>query len=170
MFMSLTNFKNILIQSPDITLISLNENYNGEILKNNYGNVRDFFIPFETEIEVSKWVKSNLDLMESGDKIELVLLNKENEFIGMLSIRDIKSEPIFGLWIKPEAQNKGYAKKSMSLFIDWLFKNTDIQKLVYTADVDNKASNALAKSLNMIYTQSFVDTDGVEVSEYFLTA
>jgi RimJ/RimL family protein N-acetyltransferase len=168
--MPLTNFKNMLIESPDFKLISLNEDYSSDILKNNYGNVRDFFIPFESKTEVNDWVKGNLDLMESGDKIELVLLNKENEFIGMLSIRDIKAEPTFGLWIKPEAQNKGYAKKGMKLFIDWLFKNTEIQKLVYTADIKNNASNALAKSLEMKHTRDFIDVDDEEVSEYVLDA
>ncbi|MEM1312837.1 MAG: GNAT family N-acetyltransferase [Patescibacteria group bacterium] len=165
-----TKFTNIAIRSDDVKLVSLNKKYSQDVLENNYGNVRDFFIPFNSITEVNSWIEDNLNLMENGDKIELVLLNKMSSFTGMLSIRNIKTDPVFGLWIKPEAQNKGYAKKGMSLFINWLFNNTSMQKLVYSADVNNVASNSLAKSLGMSYTRNFTNSKGSKLNEYILIA
>lgn len=160
------NYRNLEIKTDEITLTALTEDFSGRILAENSGNVRDFFIPFENKQQVQTWVKTNLELMENGSKIELAILNSSQEFVGMISIRDLKTDPIFGLWISPKMQNQGYAKKSMKVFLKWLFENTNLIKLRYTADIKNSASIALAKSLNGKYLRDFIDEDAVECSEF----
>ena len=103
--------------------------------------------------------------MENQNKIELVIL-KDSVFVGMISVRNLKSEPIFGLWIKPEFQKQGIAKKSMKMLKDWIFKNTELTKIYYTADIKNIASINLAKSLNAEYTKDFIDEDQVLCSQF----
>lgn len=160
------NYTNLKIRSDEIILVALNTDYADEILKANTGNVRNYFITFETRKHVVEWIESDVELMERGQKIELVMLNGENDFLGLLSIRDISTKPMFGLWVTPSMQNKGYAKKGMELFVSWLFKYTNLNKLIYTVATKNTASVALAKSLNGKHIRDFMDEDGEDSGEF----
>ena len=71
-------------------------------------------------------------------------------FVGLLSLRNLKSAtPEFGLWITESHQHKGFAKEAMPALIDWAWKHTAAEALVYETEKENIASIALAESLNM---------------------
>ncbi len=159
------NYKNLEINQDNFSLKSINLNYIKDILNSIHGSVKEYFIDFKNEEEVERWIDENIDLMEKQDKVELVIL-REDQFVGMISVRNLKSEPIFGLWIKPEFQKQGVAKKSMKMLKDWMFNNTELNKIYYTAETKNLASINLAKSLNATYTRDFIDEDGAESSEF----
>ncbi len=146
-----------------IQLIKLTKNYSQAILDNNKGNVLDFFIPFKNIHEVEIWVDVNIKKAGSGEKQEFVIIDEiSEEFLGMIAIDDLKSENgVVRLWIKPEAQRKGNARKALLELIR-LYPG---KKLFYTADINNFASNKLALSCGFKFVKEYVD-DGEVVNEY----
>lgn len=159
------NLTILKIKLDNLILKSISHEFIQDILVSNYGSVKEYFIDFKSGKEVENWVDENIILMENQDKIELVIL-KKNQFVGMISIRNLKTDPIFGLWIKLEFQKQGIAKKSMEILKSWIFNNTELTKLYYTAETKNTASINLAKSLNAKYTKDFIDEDGAQTSQF----
>jgi predicted acetyltransferase len=148
-----------------IQLIKLTKNYSRAILDNNKGNVLDFFIPFKNIHEVEIWVDENIKKAESGEKQEFVITDEiSEEFLGMIAIDDLKSENgVVRLWIKPESQQKGNAKKALLDLIS-LYPN---KKLTYSADKVNTGSNKLAISCGFKFVREFED-EGEILNEYTL--
>jgi RimJ/RimL family protein N-acetyltransferase len=169
--MSQQNYINLIIQNDIIKLIPVGYFHIQDIFENNLGNVREFFIPFESETEIKTWINEQRNKMVSGEKIELVIISKSNdEFIGMVSLdnllNDKKIEP--RLWIAPKYQNKGYGKQSLELLINWYKSQPDSREIHYITDKHNNISQKLAISLGFVFEKEYVDEYGGEVCEFVL--
>lgn len=165
------NYLNLSIESENIKLTPIDLSNILDILRGNTGNVKEFFIPFESEIEVEKWINEQQEKMKIGEKIELSIIDiHSNEFIGMVSldnlIEDKKVEP--RIWIIPKYQNKGYGKKSLKLLIDWYKSQPKSQIIYYIADSHNEVSKKLALSLGFVFNKEYTDEYGDVVVEYIL--
>lgn len=136
------------LEKGNIQIFPLDCSYVDDIYRENEGNVRKYFIPFQTGQEVENWVSEMIDLMKKGEKLETVVLSREYEFLGMIALDNLKSETTeVRLWIKEEAQGKGVGKKSLSLLLDWYKNKFPRREVVYKADADNEASIQLAESV-----------------------
>jgi RimJ/RimL family protein N-acetyltransferase len=107
----------------------------------------------------------------SGEKIEYAVYNSEKIFVGLISLRDLKTPtPEFGLWIQPDYQGQGYGTQSIAWLIDWARTHTEATSLIYDAASDNAASDnaasvALARRAGLIF-QGEYDDSGVMYSRF----
>lgn len=150
----------------NIQLKPLSHQWIDDILKENKGNIAEYFIPFKDKSEVEKWVDENIDTMQKGVKVEMIILDQDNQFHGMVSLRGLDTDtPEVGLWIKQESQNKGIAKRAMQILFDELSKKLNSKSVVYDADKNNVGSNKLALALDFKFQKEFVD-NGVVLNRY----
>ncbi len=157
------------LENENIRLVLLSEKYAKDILKNNDGNVRDYFISFENIFEVKQWIKETNQKVLSGDKLETIVLSSSNEFLGMVAFDNLNHEIAeIRLWLKPSIQRMGVGKQSVNLFMNWFKQNYPDKKVRYTAEIANVASVNLAKSLGLKLNKEFIDLDGTDSVEYLL--
>lgn len=162
------NYLNLKISNENIKLIPIDLSNTQNILTHNTGNVRDFFIPFNSSAKVKEWISEQREKMKIGEKIELVIIeNVTNSFIGMVSLDNLTSDKVEPrIWISEKYQNQGYGKQSLNLLIQW-YKITENPKLIqYIADSHNESSKKLALSIGLKYSREFIDKDGDMVVEY----
>ena len=150
------------ISTQRLALKKLDKSYSKNILEENKSNVANYFIPFANINEVNQWIEENITMYEQGEKIEMVVLGTQNrEFLGMISIRNLKTQPEFGLWIKESGQGKGYAKESAKALLDWCIATYPNKTVRYEAEKSNTASVNLTKALNLKFVTEFIDdSDG----------
>lgn len=161
------------LENQDLKLKLVTQEYARDIFEANTGNVRDYFIAFESIAEVEDWIEENEQKIASKDKLETVIISqkKENfdEFLGMVALDELKTEVVqIRIWLKPDAQGKGVAKQATQLLLDWYKTNHKGKQFRYYASVSNISSVNLAKSLGFRFGSYFVDEDGQECVEYFL--
>lgn len=163
------NYSELTIENVNLKLTPIDVSNISDIIEHNTGNVREFFIPFESKEEVNKWIIEQQEKMKIGEKIELVIVDKKSsEFIGMVSLDNLlnntKIEP--RLWIAPRYQNKGYGKQSLKLLIDW-YKSENTNKTIhYIADINNRISQKLALSLGFVFQRQYIDEYGDDLIEF----
>ena len=157
------------LQNDTVKLVLLENKYAQEILSNNQGNVRDYFIPFSNIEEVNDWIQSTNDKIESNDKLETVVLSQADEFLGMVAFDSLNEEIAeIRLWLKPAAQGKGIGKQSTTLLLDWFKSQYPAKQVKYIAEVANTPSVNLAKKLGLKLHKQFIDEDGTDSVEYLL--
>jgi RimJ/RimL family protein N-acetyltransferase len=157
------------LQNDTIKLVLLDKKYAQEILNNNIGNVRDYFIPFENLAEVNNWIEETADKIKSGDKLETVVLSNTNEFLGMVAFDNLNDKIAeIRLWLKPEIQGKGIGKASVNLLLEWFKSEYPKKQVKYNAEIGNIPSVKLAKSLGLKFNKEFVDEDGTDSVKYLL--
>ena len=163
------NYLNLNIEDRELILSPINKTFTEDILENNIGNVREFFIPFNSLQEVNWWVDAQIQKMEIGEKIELAVIERKNsQFVGMVSLDNLnsntKTEP--RIWIIPDKQNQEFGKKSLSMLISWYKSQPTPKKLHYIADLHNTSSQKLALSLGFSLLEQYKDENGDELVEY----
>ena len=126
------------------------------ILKANTGNVRDYFIPFNTPEAVQAWIQENLEKMERGEKLELVCVGTEDgQPVGMVavdSLQDLK-KIVPRLWISEAHQGQGFASEALSGLLAAIKGRPEHKEktVVYEVDTDNEVSIKLAQKLGFTY-------------------
>ena len=159
----------IQLQTARIKLVPLNADFALDILESNRGNVRDYFIPFDNLDNVKNWITDTQIKIDSGDKIETVVLAQDNEFLGMVALDNLNSDTAeIRLWLKLEAQGQDYGKESVNLLLDWYKQEYSNKQIIYVAEVNNIASVNLAKSLGLKLSREFIDEDGTLSVEFCL--
>lgn len=84
--------------------------------------------------------------MERGDMLELVILTPRGEFLGSMEAFGLKEEaPEVGLWLKRDAQGKGYGHEALKALLDYLNGTGHYKHYIYEADVRNLPSIRLAE-------------------------
>jgi RimJ/RimL family protein N-acetyltransferase len=165
------NYLKLFIENENIQLSTIDISNTLDILKNNTGNVREFFIAFESQKEVESWILEQRQKMEIGKKIELSIFDKQTgNFVGMVSLDNLtdKDQVEPRIWISPEYQNKGYGKQSLQLLINWYKSQPTATTINYVADSHNEASKRLALSLGFEFQKQYIDEDGDNVTKFVL--
>lgn len=156
------------IYTPRTTLIPLSESDNQFIYDSNKGNVKKYFIDFKSIDEVDKWIQENIQKMENGEKLEMVIVDNETQNkVGMVALDSLQSSTLVPrLWIADQFQRQGYASECLDLFINEIQKmyKQDGKKIVYEVDCDNYPSIKLAEKLGF----QLVRTEEDEIGEYFV--
>lgn len=108
------------LETPRLFIKLLDPIYKPDILNSNKGNVKDYFLDFESIREVEDWINENIKLIKEGKKLENVVIDKDNKaFVGMVAIDNLDTnEPEIRLWIKSDKQGQGYATEAVKALMD----------------------------------------------------
>ena len=68
----------------------------------------------------------------------------------------------------PEFWGKGYAKESVTAVINWIFKNTEIDKITAMAMPENKRSREFMQKIGLKYVDDWALKNGVMASHYII--
>lgn len=97
--------------------------------------------PFLNQEEASQLVSEFVSEMEQGNMLELVILSKEEEFLGSMEVFGLKEENSeVGLWLKKDAHGCGYGYEALQGLLSYLKETTKRQTYIYEVDVRNEAS------------------------------
>jgi RimJ/RimL family protein N-acetyltransferase len=155
------------LYNDQIKLVLLDPKYAQEIYNNNTGNIRDYFIPFDSIDEVNDWIAETEIKILNGDKLETIVFSKSGEFLGMIALDNLNDEIAeIRLWLKPEVQGKGIGKSGTDLLLNWYKVEFPSKQIRYSAEVKNIPSINLAKSLGFKFSKQFTDEEGCEIVEY----
>lgn len=131
--------------------------FTGEYLKCYYEEFTESIVKFQypdafKSIEdAKKLVLTFVEDMKQGKMLELVILSKENEFLGSLEVFGLnEGKPELGLWIKENEQGKGYGKEALGAIIDYLNSTGKYTSYIYEVDKRNIESIRLVKKFNGI--------------------
>lgn len=107
--------------------------------------------------EVKEYLSKMIAEQTKGNLIYFVTEKiRTEEFLGCLWLSNLKSGyPGIGIWVKEEAQGKGYAKEAVFLIKKWAKKNTLAHSIRYSCQENNKISRKLAKQSGGIYVASY---------------
>lgn len=113
---------------------------------------------------------------EKGTALVLVIRDiVTQEFLGSCALNDINEESVeIGLWLKQEAQGKGYGTEVVNTLIDICNKDLTTSYVIYSVELDNTKSIAIAKSLGFLQGKEFIIEPSVfknrmrEMKQYLL--
>ena len=81
------------------------------------------------------------------------------DLVGLISIRAIDTEPVFGVWIGRPYWRRGYAAEAMRAVCSWAFERYGLPRIYSGAVFDNTASLRLHTRLGFVVTgRSTVDS------------
>ena len=102
------------------------------------------------------------------EKLYYVIKLKNNQIIGGFDIYMCDNDLEIGLFIDKEHAGKGYGTEAVNLIIK-LFENySQIERIKWTCDVKNIASEKIAKKCNFIYTELKYISPGVTDKIFYL--
>lgn len=110
--------------------------------------------------ETAEFIANSIMDFEKCKNLTFVVLDKKSqEFLGLCSLHNTDSATIsFGLWLKKEAQKKGYGLEIVKTLKKYALKNFNFKQLIYRFEEDNLASQNLAKKLNGTEFQRYTET------------
>lgn len=98
----------------------------------------------------------NPDFGKRGEWIGLAIISKDTEkLIGDCALKIEGDRTEIGCNISPEYQNRGFAKETLELLIDYSFKITGVNEVYGITDSENTASVRLMESVGMVRTPAF---------------
>lgn len=116
--------------------------------------------------EAEKTLDYFLASMAKGEMLELMILTKDKEFLGSLEVFGWKEAKVeMGLWLKKEAQGKGYGKEAMQAMLSFIKKQHRFTSISFEVDVRNQASQALVHTLPVQEkeTKKYITESGKEL-------
>ncbi len=110
-----------------------------------------YWIPFPKSQEAAR--KDTLDASQQkakGDAIDLVIENREGEFVGVINPHDCDARNgtfKYGLAVRREHQRQGYASEAIQLVLRYFFEELRYQKVTVEIYDFNEASIKLHEKL-----------------------
>ncbi|WP_267739816.1 GNAT family N-acetyltransferase [Myroides injenensis] len=119
--------------------------------------------------------RSRLEV-EKGTALVLVVRDiQTHEFLGSCALNDINCESVeIGLWLKKQAQGKGYGTEIVNTLIDICKTELFTRYIIYSVEKDNLKSIAVANNLNFTEGKEFIIEPSVfknrmrEMKQYLL--
>mgnify|MGYP003401004430 CR=1 FL=1 len=152
------------IETPRLTIIQTSDHYLNDYYREFTPEITKYQYPEPfSSLQQAKLAQERfLDLMAQGKFLELVITDKEDNFLGSLQVFDLSSDhPEIGIWLKDSAHNKGYGYEALSSLLDYLNQTYFKESYTYEADLRNTASLRLVRrfkvktlELNAIITAS----------------
>jgi len=107
--------------------------------------------------EMERIVSYSIQDLANGTDLQLVILDKSSkEFLGCSGLHHLRARiPELGIWLKEEAQHKGYGSEAIGAIVSWARRNIRFSALKYPVDRRNIASKKIPERLG-----------GVPVKEY----
>lgn len=102
----------------------------------------------------SEFIKSTLHgLVETGGYPKSVAILYQGKIAGTISFNEIYKTPrigVIGYWLGEEFQGKGIMTKAFKAFIEYGFKELELNRIEVRAAVENKKSRALPERFGFI--------------------
>lgn len=107
--------------------------------------------------ETERLVSYSMQDLENGTDLQLIIQDKTSkEFLGCSGLHHLRDRiPELGIWLKKEAQHKGYGPEAIGAIVRWARQHVRFSALKYPVDKRNIASKKIPESLG-----------GVPVKEY----
>jgi ribosomal-protein-alanine N-acetyltransferase len=107
--------------------------------------------------ETERLVNYSIQDLENGTDLQLVILDKSSrEFLGCSGLHHLRDRvPELGIWIKKEAQHRGYGPEAIGAIVAWARQHVRFAALKYPVDKRNITSKKIPEGLG-----------GVPVKEY----
>ncbi len=132
-----------------------------KVIKASFDYVEDYYREFTNEIcryqypdafssledakELLGYFKKE---MNQGKMLELMLLDKDEKFVGSMEAFGLKEDDIeVGLWIRKDSHGAGYGYEALCGLIDFLNRHYPRPFYIYEADERNTASVHLVNKL-----------------------
>lgn len=152
------------IETPRLTIVQTSDRYLNDYYQEFTSEITKYQYPEPfSSLQQAKLAQERfLELMAAGKFLELVIIDKEANFLGSLQVIDLPCDhPEIGIWLKSSAQNKGYGYEALNYLLDYLNQNYYKESYTYEADLRNTASLKLVArfkvktlELNSIITAS----------------
>lgn len=137
------------------------ETRNLKVIKATFGYIDDYYREFTDEIceyqypdafsspeEAKELLGYFIDEMNQGNMLELMLLDKDDKFVGSMEAFGLKEDDIeVGLWLKKDSHGAGYGYEALCGLIAYLNRNYPRPYYIYEADERNTASVHLVNKL-----------------------
>lgn len=107
--------------------------------------------PFESAEAAEKLLQEFIDDMNQGEMLFLAILDQNGAFIGGLEVHGLAEEyPELGIWLKKDAQGKGYAYEALRRTLHELNQTCHKEWYTYEADIRNKSSIGLVAKFDYL--------------------
>ncbi len=104
--------------------------------------------PFDSLEGARKLLQDFIDMMACGEMLFFAILDSNGIFVGSLEVHGLMEEtPELGIWIKKEAQTKGYAYEALACVLTELKQTRPDTWYIYEADIRNEPSMKLVTKL-----------------------
>jgi RimJ/RimL family protein N-acetyltransferase len=140
----------VKIESQRLILAPISLDFDKEIFAEFNDNVTKFMArgPNESLDATDDFIKSSIERTKAGEKLQLMVMSKDGEFLGLTSIEKANTRtPELGLWLKEAAQGQGFGPELIFALADWAQSNLDFDYIEYRADSENPASWKIAERL-----------------------
>lgn len=139
------------IVTPRLLLQPVSRRYERDIFKAYTGEVAEYMISRAPQCleETILFVELSITELSLGNALQLVVLDRKTElFLGFAGIFQTRvCFPEMGLWLKKEAQGRGYGFEIVSALLRWAAKNLPVEALLYPVDVRNIPSRRIPEKL-----------------------
>ena len=137
----------VSIESARLLQIPIEQHHSKDIFEHFTEEITRYMYPKppadldETERIVSYSIKD----LENGTDLQMVILDKQSkEFLGCSGVHHIKARiPEIGIWVKKEAQLKGYGLEAIEAIVTWARRNMRFAALKYPVDKRNIPSRRI---------------------------
>jgi RimJ/RimL family protein N-acetyltransferase len=149
----------VKIESERLILAPISLDFDKEIFTEFNDNVTEFMArgPNESLEATDDFIKKSIEQTKVGEKLQLMVMSKEGEFLGLTSIEKANTQtPELGLWLKEVAQRQGFGRELIFALADWAQNNLEFNHLIYRADVENPGSWKIAEKLIGEYGGKYV--------------
>jgi polyribonucleotide nucleotidyltransferase len=99
------------------------------------------------DIEVAReFIQKRIDQMKAGTDMQMVVENKNGEFLGSISLHGFKTSILLaGLWFNKKFFNQGFGGESMPALVNWVEQNIKYNYIDYKVVTGNIASEKIAQ-------------------------
>ena len=142
---------NFILETNRLILRELDETYFEEYNKEFNEQITKFQWPdpFVDRNAARNILNGFIAEMKEGKMLELVILNKNHEFIGSLEIFNRSSKtPELGIWLKRDCHGFGYGYEALKAIVEYLNGQNKYHYYVYHVDIRNVGSIKLVEKFN----------------------
>ena len=147
------------ITGERVVLIPISRKFADVIFKEFTAEVTRYLVrrPPENIAQIDEYIEECRRKMIEGKELTfVVLLREEREFLGVCAVhgQDLPVCSELGIWIKKNAQGKGFGRDAIRTLAAWIAKNLELGYLLYPVDRNNIPSRRLAESMGgVIYKE-----------------
>ena len=104
--------------------------------------------PKYSEADALRWISLQAQAREAGSAFEFLIVGDKGRLLGVCGINRLDTGirlGNLGYWVRTSEAGRGIAGRAVKLLIDWVFQNTDLERLEIVAAVGNEASQRVAE-------------------------
>jgi ribosomal-protein-serine acetyltransferase len=109
--------------------------------------------PGYSEGDAIEWISSQAKAREARSAFEFLIVGGKGRLHGVCGINRVdngKRLANLGYWVRSSEIGRGIAGRAVKLLIEWVFENTDLERLEIIAAVGNEASQRVAEKVGAL--------------------